>query len=286
MRPYSEALFTAVSGAIRESATGTQVGIVVDGVWENAAAEPEGTQTAAQFTALSGGNADTKKFVPEKLADFVALRPGGYTDSGPEPFPEVAQWWSKVAPASGLPLYVIYPEDKVCTDAPGFSSPDELSLIHISPTLSVLPENAEGRISRSAAQTVLREAAGYGAMVLGCGLGLDADTEALVRGVLPHFEGPLVLDADGINALAHGIDILREAPAKVILTPHEGEMARLCRSTIEAVHRDREGAARTLAKDYGVWAVSYTHLGQDHRPAQAQAPGLCQMLLLRGAGQV
>ena len=76
----------------------------------------------------------------------------------------------------------------------------------ITPTLSVLPENAEGRISRSAAQTVLREAAGYGAMVLGCGLGLDADTEALVRGVLPHFEGPLVLDADGINALAHGID--------------------------------------------------------------------------------
>ncbi|PWM38477.1 MAG: NAD(P)H-hydrate dehydratase [Clostridiales bacterium] len=125
----------------------------------------------------------------------------------------------------------------------------------ITPTLSVLPENAEGRISRSAAQTVLREAAGYGAMVLGCGLGLDADTEALVRGVLPHFEGPLVLDADGINALAHGIDILREAPAKVILTPHEGEMARLCRSTIEAVHRDREGAARTLAKDYGVWVV-------------------------------
>ncbi len=127
MRSYSEALFTAVSGAIRESAKGTQVGIVVDGVWENAAAEPEGTQTAAQFTALSGGNADTKKFVTEKLADFVALRPGGYTDSGTEPFQEVAQWWSKVAQASGLPLYVIYPEDKVCTDAPGFSSPDEIA---------------------------------------------------------------------------------------------------------------------------------------------------------------
>ena len=49
------------------------------------------------------------------------------TDSGTEPFKEVAQWWSKVAQASGLPLYVIYPEDKVCTDAPGFSSPDEIA---------------------------------------------------------------------------------------------------------------------------------------------------------------
>lgn len=62
---------------------------------------------------------------------------------------------------------------------------------------------------------------------LGPGLGKGPGPAALVRYVLEHWEGPLVLDADGLNMLAPQIDLLHTHRGPVVLTPHEGEFARL-----------------------------------------------------------
>lgn len=126
LRAQSEALFTSVSGAVRQSAPNTQVGIVADGVWQNAETDEGGSKTTASFTALGVGNADTRAFVEEGYADFIAVYPGGAMDSAQEPFGEVVSWWCALAQSHGLPLYVIQSSEKICTDAPGFSSPDEL----------------------------------------------------------------------------------------------------------------------------------------------------------------
>jgi NAD(P)H-hydrate epimerase len=92
---------------------------------------------------------------------------------------------------------------------------------------------------------------GKRALVVGPGLGLSDATVELIawiirEGVRP--ECPLLLDADGLNALARlGPGELRAAAGPVVLTPHPGEMARLLGRSTAAVNADRIGAARELA---------------------------------------
>ena len=69
----------------------------------------------------------------------------------------------------------------------------------------------------------------------------------------------MVLDADGINLMAPHIDRVKACKAPLVLTPHPGEMARLCGTTVDEVEKDRTGTARRFAKEYGVWLVLKGH---------------------------
>ena len=62
---------------------------------------------------------------------------------------------------------------------------------------------------------------------------------------------PIVVDADGINTIACCIDIIKKCKAPVILTPHPGEMARLCGVTAREIENDRVKYARDFAMKYG-----------------------------------
>lgn len=90
--------------------------------------------------------------------------------------------------------------------------------------------------------------------VLACGPGLGShpDTIQLVRRLVDEIEQPMVIDADGLNALArkefHG-------GAVRILTPHPGEMARLVKRTIAEVQAERIGYARGFATERNAWLV-------------------------------
>ena len=65
------------------------------------------------------------------------------------------------------------------------------------------------------------------AVLLGPGLGRSEELKRLVQAVLSVCRAPLVLDADGINAVAAHIDVLRGCACPVVLTPHDGEFLRL-----------------------------------------------------------
>ncbi len=67
------------------------------------------------------------------------------------------------------------------------------------------------------------------------------------RPVLP----PTVIDADGLNALARVDDWAARLPQHCVLTPHPGEMARLCRLSTKEVNADRLGIARGRAAEWG-----------------------------------
>jgi len=84
-------------------------------------------------------------------------------------------------------------------------------------------------------------------LALGPGLGMHEDTGALVRHLVGSCRLPVVVDADGLNHLATAKDAMRTHPAPMILTPHPGEMARLCGCRTEDVQADRVMAARDLA---------------------------------------
>ena len=96
----------------------------------------------------------------------------------------------------------------------------------------------------------LSEASSFGAALLGPGLGRTEAAMRFVAGMWGRWPGPLLVDGDGLYALAlQGASCrLRE---DVVLTPHEGEAARLLGTTPDAVRGDREGAARRLAERWG-----------------------------------
>ena len=113
-----------------------------------------------------------------------------------------------------------------------------------------------GRLSRRALPELLERLEGCDVLALGPGLGRGESTRELVLEVLRQTEKPVVLDADGINALEGHIDSLDSRRGRVtILTPHGGEFARLGGDAAG----DPAGAARAFAKEHGCVLVLKGH---------------------------
>ncbi len=110
-------------------------------------------------------------------------------------------------------------------------------------------------LSGGALPAIIEKLEGCDALALGPGLGRNEDTAELIREILRRTEKPVVLDADGINALEGHIDILDQRRGRVtILTPHDGEFAR-----IGTLTGDRAGTARAFAREHGCILVLKGH---------------------------
>ncbi len=95
-------------------------------------------------------------------------------------------------------------------------------------------------------EAVVERAKGCTAAVIGPGLGQGERAEKLVLALLRELSCPVVLDADGLNIVSRHIDVLDEREGLTILTPHDGEFARLAGCALPV--RDRLGAARDFAR--------------------------------------
>jgi hydroxyethylthiazole kinase-like uncharacterized protein yjeF len=127
----------------------------------------------------------------------------------------------------------------------------------LEPVYRRLPEE-DGKITPAAIETLAKSVQKADAIVLGPGMGLSETTIGFVERWLPVLAGSsikgLVVDADGLNALARIAQWWRALPATVV-TPHPGEMARLMGTSIAQVQRDRVGAAVEHARRWGVVVV-------------------------------
>ena len=90
-----------------------------------------------------------------------------------------------------------------------------------------LPCDEEGRLCMASLPAITARLENMDAVLLGPGLGRSEELTRLVQAVLLRCRAPLVLDADGINAVAGHIDVLRGCACPVVLTPHDGEFLRL-----------------------------------------------------------
>jgi len=93
-------------------------------------------------------------------------------------------------------------------------------------------------------------------LALGPGLTQAGSTQALVRKIAGNIDKPMVIDADGINALAGHLQYLKE---KMVLTPHPGEMARLLGISAAKVQQDRKTIAVNFARQHKVVLVLKGH---------------------------
>ncbi|MBR6595268.1 MAG: NAD(P)H-hydrate dehydratase [Oscillospiraceae bacterium] len=114
------------------------------------------------------------------------------------------------------------------------------------PVVFPLPDK-DGKLSKEAIPEILKRLPNMDAVLIGPGLGQSEDTLEVVKAVLENAACPVVLDADGINVLSAHKDILRGRQAVTILTPHDGEFARIGGQ----VGQDRMASAMALAKDIG-----------------------------------
>lgn len=119
----------------------------------------------------------------------------------------------------------------------------------------VLPQNEQGAISSEALGEVIKYANKSDAVVMGCGSKLCRDTEELTLSLVSECKRPLLLDADGINALSKHIHILKDRVYPLVLTPHEGEMSRLTGLTSEYIRENREEVAKNFTEEYGATLV-------------------------------
>ncbi len=127
MGQASQSVVSAISAALRKQYGGVQIGLLADPVWENKSANDLGSDTKTEFTALSGGHADTRAFVLNHLVDFVAVKNFHSLADQNVPFLSVLKWWGEVATQAEMPLYVVHAADKVGTNAAGWSGSDELA---------------------------------------------------------------------------------------------------------------------------------------------------------------
>lgn len=123
------------------------------------------------------------------------------------------------------------------------------------PVFLPLPENANGSISEKSVPLLESRLRDSSAVAIGCGLGVDSDTKALVRFIIESSPCPVVLDADALNCIAKDASVLKKAKSDIIITPHPGEMARLTGRSIAEIQENRTKAAEIFAKEYGVTVV-------------------------------
>jgi ADP-dependent NAD(P)H-hydrate dehydratase / NAD(P)H-hydrate epimerase len=104
-------------------------------------------------------------------------------------------------------------------------------------------------------EALLEAAEGKDALVLGPGIARGKKTHLLIAQLLERFPGPVVLDADGLNAVAGRLDVLRAAQGPLVLTPHPGEMARLCGLSVAEIQANRVAVACDFARAHRVVLV-------------------------------
>lgn len=97
-------------------------------------------------------------------------------------------------------------------------------------------------------EDLLEKAKGADIVLIGPGLGQSAWMERRVLRLLSDLPCPIILDADGLNILSRHIDVLDKRSAPTVLTPHDGEFARL--SGCELPIRDRLAAAQEFVEKH------------------------------------
>jgi len=111
------------------------------------------------------------------------------------------------------------------------------------------PETERRSLAASSLNDILMEAMRADVVAIGPGLSRDHEAEELARALVEKADGPIVLDADGLNAFEG--QPLRRRHGPLIVTPHYGEASRLSGKSIAEVSRDPVGWARAFAETSG-----------------------------------
>lgn len=122
--------------------------------------------------------------------------------------------------------------------------------------------------------------------VIGCGI--SDEYNDILADILKNINCPTIIDADGINFLSAHKDILREAKADIVLTPHPMEFSRLAGASVENICADRTYYAEKFSREYNCTVLLKGHnsvIAAPEKPTVTNNTG-CSALAKGGSGDV
>lgn len=120
-------------------------------------------------------------------------------------------------------------------------------------------ETKDSSLSLLAEKDLIKFSEKCDVVAIGPGISQNKETQGLIKNMIGKLEKPVVLDADGINAVAGHPDLLKEARAGIVLTPHPGEFSRLTGKDITEIQKNRKDIALGFATLYNTVLVLKGH---------------------------
>jgi len=118
-----------------------------------------------------------------------------------------------------------------------------------------LAETNKGSLDLSSQGEILKFCDKVDVVAIGPGLSCNESTQVLVRNLVRMVNKPIVLDADGINAVSSEPGILKKIKKECVITPHPGEFSRLIRRSADVIKAQRKRLAREFADEYNITVV-------------------------------
>ncbi len=113
-----------------------------------------------------------------------------------------------------------------------------------------LEDEGSGLLNDSGAEEIFKEISESDTVAIGPGLTQHSEVKDLIKKLIISIDRPMVIDADGLNALAGETSKLNEIDYPKVLTPHPGEMARLCEVSTAEIQSDRTSYALKAAEKW------------------------------------
>ncbi len=118
-----------------------------------------------------------------------------------------------------------------------------------------LPETADGTISVDAWPLIESQLGTASVCAIGPGMSRYSEANAIIRLLLEKAGIPLLIDADGLNALQGDVGIIKDRQVPIVITPHPGEMSRLISLPVEEIQHNRLEITRHYASEWGITVV-------------------------------
>ncbi len=122
-----------------------------------------------------------------------------------------------------------------------------------------LPQTNQRSLSEKAFKNIKKFLEKADTVLLGPGLSRHTQTQRLIRSVITCASSPMLLDADGLNALEGRVDLLRHVKNPIVLTPHPKEMSRLTGFSVKQIQENRKEVAKNFALRYNITLVLKGH---------------------------
>ncbi len=118
-----------------------------------------------------------------------------------------------------------------------------------------MAETGDGAFALTAVASLLEMCGDSDVVAIGPGVSQANEAQRVARRLVREVEPPIVVDADGLNALVGRVEVVQERRSPAVLTPHPGELSRLTEQSVDEIQADRVQAALKAAEAFGAIVV-------------------------------